>query len=425
MSDTEEQQDPETFGWDTSCWIDYITEAKQEKIEKARQMYKTFLNVFPTSVKYRKAYIEREIEAKNYEEVDRLFKECLTKTPHVSLWKSYLNYCKLTTKDQDDRTNVLQSVYDYAIENIKHDVDATPIWKDYLQFLQNYAASGVQEENFKSTKIRETFEKAVDIPLANSKEIWESYVKWLCNINKSFQKRAQDRNKKQTQCRQVYTERKTLSDNIPPMILAVPPGEGNSDIERTAVKYWKKIIRFEKRNPLHLSGFELRDKVVFTYKQCLLQLFHYPEIWYDYAKYYADEGLHDKALEVYKEATGYLSDSIILHFAFADYLEYLNKTDEAEKIYLKLLKKKNETLVWIQYMFFKRRVFGISTARKVFLKARRKNPDCTFHIYIASAMMEFYHSKDANLAIKIFDRGFATNFGTDTEYIIHYLKFLW
>jgi len=69
-------------------------------------------------------------------------------------------------------------------------------------------------------------------------------------------------------------------------------------------------------------------------------------------------------------------------------------------------------------------VRGITEARRIFMKAR-KEPNCTYHLYLASAMMEFYHNKDPEQARKIFLVGLNGDFANETDFIVHYLKFLW
>ncbi|KAI8384710.1 uncharacterized protein BYT42DRAFT_592831 [Radiomyces spectabilis] len=80
------------------------------------------------------------------------------------------------------------------------------------------------------------------------------------------------------------------------------------------------------------------------------------------------------------------------------------------------------SLVWICYMRFARRTDGIKSARVVFSRAR-KATNRTYHVFIASALMEYHNSKDANIAGNIFNFGMKS-FGDDPGYIGEYLDFL-
>ncbi|KAJ3213420.1 mRNA 3'-end-processing protein rna14 [Dinochytrium kinnereticum] len=62
------------------------------------------------------------------------------------------------------------------------------------------------------------------------------------------------------------------------------------------------------------------------------------------------------------------------------------------------------TVSWIVYMRFSRRSQNIRAAREVFKKAR-KSPLCKYQLYVASGLMEYYCSKDANVATKVFEAG--------------------
>lgn len=47
----------------------------------------------------------------------------------------------------------------------------------------------------------------------------------------------------------------------------------------------------------------------------------------------------------------------------------------------------------LQFIRFLRRSEGVEAARKYFLDAR-KSPNCTYHVYVAYAMMSFCLDKD-------------------------------
>jgi len=47
----------------------------------------------------------------------------------------------------------------------------------------------------------------------------------------------------------------------------------------------------------------------------------------------------------------------------------------------------------LQFIRFLRRTEGVEAARKYFLDAR-KSPNCTYHVYVAYAMMAFCLDKD-------------------------------
>jgi len=73
-------------------------------------------------------------------------------------------------------------------------------------------------------------------------------------------------------------------------------------------------------------------------------------------------------------------------------------------------------------MKFARRAEGIKSARTIFKKAR-EDPRSKFQIYVAAALMEYYCSKDQNIAFRIFELGLK-KFPEDPDFILCYLDYL-
>ena len=73
-------------------------------------------------------------------------------------------------------------------------------------------------------------------------------------------------------------------------------------------------------------------------------------------------------------------------------------------------------------MKFCRRAEGIKAARTVFKRAR-EDERANFHVYVAAALMEYYSSKDKNVAFRIFDLGLR-KFSGSPEFILAYLDYL-
>jgi len=98
-------------------------------------------------------------------------------------------------------------------------------------------------------------------------------------------------------------------------------------------------------------------------------------------------------------------------------------------------KKRALSLVWIFYMRFCRRAENVKAARAVFSRAR-KSPFCMSHVFVASALMEHYISKDPAVAGRVFELGLKTLATGATEerseaeedelttYILEYLDWL-
>lgn len=77
---------------------------------------------------------------------------------------------------------------------------------------------------------------------------------------------------------------------------------------------------------------------------------------------------------------------------------------------------------YIQYMKFARRAEGIKSARTVFKRAREDTRSC-FQVYVAAALMEYYSSKDKNIAFRIFELGLK-KFPDSPDYVLCYIDYL-
>jgi cleavage stimulation factor subunit 3 len=73
-------------------------------------------------------------------------------------------------------------------------------------------------------------------------------------------------------------------------------------------------------------------------------------------------------------------------------------------------------------MKFARRAEGIKSARTVFKRAR-EDTRSRFHVFVAAALMEYYCSKDKNIAFRIFELGLK-KFSDNPEYILCYIDYL-
>lgn len=164
------------------------------------------------------------------------------------------------------------------------------------------------------------------------------------------------------------------------------------------------------------------------------------------AKAFADEAANilDRAI------SGVLSRNALLYFAYADFEEGRMKYDKVHQMYNKFISipDVDPTLVcspilhfisshisnlisifllemrqtYVQYMKFARRAEGIKSARTVFKKAR-EDIRSRYHVFVAAALMEYYCSKDKDIAFRIFELGLK-KFGGSPDYVMCYVDYL-
>ncbi|KAI2808562.1 Cleavage stimulation factor subunit 3 [Blomia tropicalis] len=427
--------------YDLDAWNILVKDAQGKPIDQAREFYEQLVSQFPTSGRFWKIYIEQEIKNRNYEKVEKLFQRSLIEVHNIDLWKCYLNYIKDAKANLRSFREKMGQAYDFALDKMGIDINSYSIYNDYVSFLKNVDAQGNYAENQKISAVRRVYQRGIIIPMLNIETFWKDYLAYESNINQMFVDKAiADRSKDYMNARRVVKEFEAITRGLNRAAPAVPPQSTQEEIRQ--VDLWKKYILWEKGNPLKSEDLILVIKrVVFAYEQCLLCLGHHPDIWYEYASYLdensklmAEKGdmSHHKNLQedvatVYERATTtLLKENVLLHFSYADFEESRNRKDESIKIYEKLLSidrpKFNPTLIYIQYMKFTRRTESINAARAVFKRARN-DMRCSSEIYTSAALMEYYCSKDLNIACKIFELGLK-KFPHESDFILSYIDFL-
>eukprot|EP00123_Amoebidium_parasiticum_P011934 comp20998_c0_seq1/m.28158 comp20998_c0_seq1/g.28158 ORF comp20998_c0_seq1/g.28158 comp20998_c0_seq1/m.28158 type:complete len:745 (-) comp20998_c0_seq1:702-2936(-) len=414
----------QTNPYDTDAWAAILNEVHNANLDTFRCYYEKFLKLFPTSGRHWKVYMEREIKAKNYGRVEKLFKLNLLQCLSMEFWRCYLAYVRETKADQPNFREIMRKVFDFAIDNIGQDLNSTPIWQDYIEFLKDWPAANTYEEGQKMTALRQVYQKAVVNPIMNVEQLWKEYDQYENGLNKlTAKKLLQERSAAYMTARSVARERKTRSENLQRNMLAVPP-KGTAK-ERQQLKAWRDYIEWEKSNPLRLdSAAQLERRVTFAFKQCLMYFYHYQEIWFDYARHLEDSNKKETAGQIYERGCTVLPNNMLLHFAHADYEEGRKNNAKAAAIYDKLLENKNIddlTLVYVQYTKFKKRTTGIAAARLLFKKARL-DPRCQFHIYIINAMLEYMNAKDSDVPMKVFGFGMR-HYQSSFDYVDAYTNF--
>ncbi|GLH16733.1 Protein suppressor of forked [Gryllus bimaculatus] len=275
--------------------------------------------------------------------------------------------------------------------------------------------------------------------MVNIERLWRDYVNFEQSINSATaEKMVGDRGREYMNARRVAKEFEAITRGLNRNRPSIPPS-GNLD-EQKQIELWKKYIAWEKSNPLRTEFISLvTRRVVFAFEQCLLCLGHHPEIWYDAARFLeksskiltekgvfsAGKTFSDEASAFYERATStWVKKNMLLVFAYADFEEERLKHEKVHQIYKRFLDIPDidPTLAYVQYMKFARRAEGMKSARTVF-KRSREDPRSKFHVFVAAALMEYYCSKDKNIAFRIFELGLK-RFPGNTDYIQYYIDYL-
>ncbi|KAF0313875.1 Protein suppressor of forked [Amphibalanus amphitrite] len=333
----------------------------------------------------------------------------------------------------------MAQAYDFALDKIGMDYHSFPVWHEYLAFLKAADAVGSYAENQKISAIRKVFQRGVLTPMNNVEILWKDYMIFENSINPIIaEKMAMEHTREHVNAKRVAREMeneiRAINRNYP----SIPP-TGNPE-EQKQMSAWKKYIAWEKSNPLRTEDMSLwTRRVTFAFEQCLLCLGHHPDVWYEYAVFLqeaaqvmtekgdvtAAKATTDEIASVFERATqGPMRGCMLIYFAHADFEETRMNNEKVHKIYSGLVEVQDidPTLGYIQYMKFARRAEGIQSARKVFKKAR-EDKRSRHHVFVAAALMEYYCSKNKEVAFKVFELGLK-KFGDNTQYILSYIDYL-
>nr|GMC85416.1 cleavage stimulation factor subunit 77 [Ipomoea batatas] len=408
-------------------------------IAEAVPIYEQLLSTFPTAAKYWKQYVEAHMAVNNDDATKQIFSRCLLNCLQIPLWRCYIRFIrKVNDKRGTDGQEETKKAYEFMLNYVGADIASGPVWMEYIAYLKSLPALTAQDESQRMTAVRKAYQRAIVTPTHHVEQLWRDYENFENSISRALAKGLiSEYQPKYNSAKAVYREMKKYIDEIDWNMLAVPPSEtkkkkiiklgGLNVPECTDVHIYLKYTDYIKSKFLAFEKIDTASankRIVFAYEQCLMYLYHYPDIWYDYATWHAKCGSVDSAIKVYQRSLKALPDSEMLRYAYAELEESRGAIQAAKKVYESLMGDgTNATaLSLIQFIRFLRRTEGVEAARKYFLDAR-KSPNCTYHVYVAQAMMEFCLNKDAKVARNVFEAGLK-NFMHEPEYILEYADFL-
>jgi cleavage stimulation factor subunit 3 len=134
--------------------------------------------------------------------------------------------------------------------------------------------------------------------------------------------------------RTCYTQLQNMTRDLDRTTLPkLPPAlgfEGDTEYMRQ-VEIWKDWIQWEKDDNLVLRDEDIkayRDRIIFVYKQALMALQFWPEMWYDAADFCISCGMDKEGLDFLSQGIAANPESCLLAFKLADQIELTTANDE-------------------------------------------------------------------------------------------------
>ncbi|KAL8726906.1 MAG: hypothetical protein Q9166_006395 [cf. Caloplaca sp. 2 TL-2023] len=324
---------------DMDAWLELISEyQKRNKVQEARNTYERFFLVFPAAAAQWVAYARMENDLHNLNAKEKIFQRVLLTLPNLQLWSSYLDHIRRRNNIETDSTGearkVITQAYEVALTNIGLDKDSGYLWQEYIQFVKsrpgNAGGSSWQEQQ-KMDQLRAAYQRAIKVPTQATQSLWKEYDQFEMGINKTTGRGfLQKESPAYMTARSSYTELSNITRNLRRTTLAkLPPALGfDGDQEYgEQLEIWKKWIQWEKDDPLVLKdGSEeerkqWRARVVFVYKQAVMDMRFWPEMWYDAAEFCFQNELDQDGNEFLIQGIYANPESCLLAFRKADRIE--------------------------------------------------------------------------------------------------------
>ncbi|KAF8395611.1 hypothetical protein HHK36_019561 [Tetracentron sinense] len=362
-------------------------EALHLPISEAVPIYEQLLMTFPTAAKYWKQYVEAHMAVNNDDATKQIFSRCLLNCLQISLWRCYIRFIrKVNEKKGVEGQEETRKAFEFMLNYVGADIASGPVWMEYITFLKSLPAMTAQEESQRMTSVRKSYQKAIVTPTHHVEQLWKDYENFENSVSRAL-----------INLQSGYHQLRISEED--------DDEEDGTWIDH-ADFHMMDSKALEVGNPQRIESASSNKRIVFTYEQCLMYLYHYPDIWYDYATWHAKSGSIDSAIKVFQRALKALPDCEMLRYAYAELEESRGAIQPAKKIYESLFGNgvNGTALAHIQFIRFLRRTEGVEAARKYFIDAR-KSPNCTYHVYVAYAMMAFCLDKDPKVAHSVFEAG--------------------
>ncbi|KAJ1732749.1 mRNA 3'-end-processing protein rna14 [Coemansia biformis] len=329
---------------DADTWAGLLRAARASGSDQLlHEVYVDALKQYPSTGRLLAAFVELELSRGNKEGAESIFNNNLFRVPSIELWRSYLNYVlRANTDDQGsdlppaNRATVMDC-YRLVLDNIGCDREAGQIWINFIAFIGSAQSHAPYEEQQKCGLLRETYQKAVAIPMLRVEEIWKGYDAFETRMDRVGAKKVLSKiSPSYMTARTALRETNRLWDAIratrAPSGLPTAPEWTPREIQH--LDAWKQYLEWEVSNPLRLSDpAAVHQRVVYAYEQACMDLRFYPEVWIEFAEYFSSSGQQNEALAKLRTASSVLPSSLAVQFAYAEAAEMLKQLDVCKDVY--------------------------------------------------------------------------------------------
>lgn len=151
--------------WDVDAWMQLLQLASSQPWPQADILYKRLVDQFPPIARLWLARAEHCSRFKPEETVTIFEQGVKNASTSIELWRAYLNHLitsvsQAEAQGQPANINGIVPVFERAVEAAGLDLQATPLWNDYVDFLRSRA---VLSDPQRRDALRLVFQRAVMI----------------------------------------------------------------------------------------------------------------------------------------------------------------------------------------------------------------------------------------------------------------------
>ncbi|OLL21715.1 mRNA 3'-end-processing protein RNA14 [Neolecta irregularis DAH-3] len=339
---------------DTQAWLSLIKEHKEKgKVDEVRAAFQRFFKVYPGAANQWIDWINLEQQYNNFQKVEEIFAKCLPTVHSVPLYKVYLDYVRrvnsISSGGQGAR-DIITAAFDFVVKSVGLDRDSGSIWSEYLDFVKgwdvrqqifdkaDFEQAGTKwQEQQQMDQLRKIFQRAVCIPLDNLESLWRRYDAFENGLNRATARKfLAEKSPAYMTARASLRELSDILSKINRKDLPSLPTWDSSDVGELLA--WKRWIEWEKSDPLVLeSPKALSERVIYAYRQAIIRMRFYPEIWSSAAEYYVSRQMEKEASDLLKQGILANPTSYLLHFQYAEHVEANGCLTENQTIFENLI----------------------------------------------------------------------------------------
>lgn len=425
---------------DTDAWIVFIEVARMVGTACYRDALTRVVRRFPMAADYWIKAVELEMGIGEFGRAANLFGQCLPTVLDVGLFIKYTEMIKIgncvenvdeVERVEKSRDNI-QRAFEFAIARVGVDPVSQVFFEpgsgrlflQYIEFLKHVPATRTFSEAHRTVALRKVYQMAVTCPIDHIEDIWAEYDEFemrrdpvlAAEIQKTFSGKymAARANRRERHNHLARLDRHGLPR----------ARNGGEEIEDT-IRRWKNYVAYEAKNPMRYDPAKYYRRMCFVYNQAAGPLYLVPEIWHDAAQFCAHSDGNtavDDAAAFYNRGMAALPECPLIGFLTAEFFEDRNMHDRARDVYTRLIKNCDTPVVHIQRMRAERRMGLAKGARQALVDAM-KSKNCTYHVYVHGARMEYHANKQPEKALAIFEAGMQHYAGVQA-YIVEYIRFL-